>query len=82
MGLLKEGCIACFFIRVLGNNRDMKQFDYKHVNCSLPSGVTKMMNELRKLGKDGWELVSVCPSVSSQYGNEELTAFLKKGIDQ
>lgn len=41
-----------------------------------------MMNEIRKLGKEGWELVSVCPSVSSQYGNEELTAFLKKEIEQ
>ena len=39
------------------------------------------MTEIRKLGKEGWELVSVCPSASSQYGLEELTAFLKKEIE-
>lgn len=59
----------------------MKQFDYKHVNGSMPSGLTKMMNEVRKLGKEGWELVSVCPTVSSEYGLEEVTAFLKKEIE-
>ena len=59
----------------------MKAFDYTDVQCTLPSGITKMVKELKKLGKEGWELVSVCPSVSSQYGNEELTAFLKKEMD-
>ena len=58
----------------------MKQFDYKHISCSLPSGTNKMMAEIRKLGKEGWELVSVAPTASSQYGLEELTAFLKKEI--
>ena len=58
----------------------MKTFDYKHLNCSLPSGVGKMMTEIRKLGKEGWELVSVCPTSSSQYGLEELTVFLKKEV--
>ena len=59
----------------------MKKYDYKNVDCSLPSGVSKMMSEIRKLGKEGWELISVCPTMSSQYGVEELTAFLKKEIE-
>ena len=58
----------------------MKKFEYKHVCCTLPSGVDGMMTEVEKLGKQGWELVSVCPTMSSQYGMEELTAFLKKEI--
>ena len=40
----------------------MKKFDYKHLSCPLPSGVDKMMTEIQKLGKQGWELVSVCPT--------------------
>ena len=59
----------------------MKKFDYKHVDCSLPSGVSKMMTEIRKLGKEGWELVSVCPTSSSEFGLELLTAFLKKEVE-
>jgi hypothetical protein len=38
------------------------------------------MKEVEKLGIQGWELVSVCPTMSSQYGMEEITAFLKKEI--
>lgn len=58
----------------------MKQYEYKHLSCSLSSGVDGMMKEVEKLGKQGWELVSVCPTMSSQYGIEELTAFMKKEI--
>ncbi len=58
----------------------MKKFEYKHVCCTLPSGVDGMMKEVEKLGKQGWELVSVCPTTSSQFGMEALTAFLKKEI--
>lgn len=58
----------------------MKKFDYMTIDCPLPSGVAAMEKNLKKLGKEGWELVSVCPSSSSQYGVEELTAFLKKEI--
>lgn len=58
----------------------MKVYEYKHICCTLPSGVDGMMKELEKLGKQGWELVSVCPTMSSQYGMEELTAFLKKEL--
>ena len=39
-----------------------------------------MMKEVEKLGKQGWELVSVCPTMSSQYGMEQLTAFLKREL--
>lgn len=42
----------------------MKKFDYKSISCSLPSGVDKMTTELQKLGKQGWELVSVCPTAA------------------
>ena len=58
----------------------MKIFEYKHVSCTLPSGLEGMMNEVKKLGKQGWELVSVCPTMSSQYGMDELTAFLKREL--
>lgn len=60
----------------------MKIFEYKHLSCPLPAGVDKMMAEIQKLGKQGWELVSVCPTSSSQYGMEELTAFLKKEVEK
>ena len=58
----------------------MKRFEYKHLSCALHSGIDGMMKEIEKLGKQGWELVSVCPTMSSQYGQEEITAFLKKEI--
>lgn len=56
----------------------MKKFEYKHLCCPLPAGVEKMMTEVQKLGKQGCELVSVCPTSSSEFGLDELTAFLKK----
>ncbi|MBQ3765962.1 MAG: hypothetical protein II874_04420 [Bacteroidales bacterium] len=59
---------------------DMKIFEHKHISCSLPSGLDGMMKEVEKLGKQGWELVSVCPTMSSQYGMEQLTAFLKREL--
>lgn len=59
---------------------NMKKFQYQEISCSLPSGVADMMKKVNKLGAEGWELVSVCPTSSSQYGVEELTAFLKKEI--
>ena len=58
----------------------MKQFEHKHISCPLPSGLSGMMKEIEKLGEQGWELVSVCPTMSSQYGLEELTAFLKREV--
>ena len=58
----------------------MKKFEYKTVDCSLPSGVSGMMTKINKLGKEGWELVSVSPTDSSEYGISGLTAFLKKEI--
>lgn len=39
-----------------------------------------MMKQIQKLGKEGWELVSVCPTSSSEYGLDMVTAFLKKEI--
>ena len=29
----------------------------------------KMKAEIQKLGKQGWELVSVCPTSSSEFGH-------------
>ena len=42
----------------------MKKFEYKHLSCAIPSGIDGMMKEVEKLGKQGWELVSVCPTMS------------------
>ncbi len=58
----------------------MKKYEYKTVDCSLPSGVSGMMTKINKFGKEGWELVSVSPTDSSEYGLSGLTAFLKKEI--
>ena len=59
----------------------MKKFEYKTLSCSLPSGLSEMETELEKLGKQGWELVSVCPSDGDGMGLTRLTAFLKKEIN-
>ena len=59
----------------------MKKFDYKTIVCSAPSEINNILAELQKLGKQGWELVSVCPTGSSQYGIEEVTVYLKKEIE-
>ena len=61
-------------------NCPMKKFQYKEVTCSLPAGVSEMMKQINKLGAEGWELVSVCPTDSSEYGISMLTAFLKKEV--
>lgn len=53
----------------------MKIFDYKHLNCSLPSGVDNMMKQIQELVKEGWELVSVCPTSGSEYELDMVTAF-------
>lgn len=58
----------------------MKIFEHKHISRTLPSGLDGMMKEVEKLGKQGWKLVSVCPTMSSQYGMEQLTAFLKREL--
>ena len=55
----------------------MKKFDYKSICCFLPAGVSNMMIEIQKLGREGWELVAVCPT-GSECGLSELTAFLKR----
>ena len=39
-----------------------------------------METQLNKLGKEGWELVSVCPTDSSGYGLAMVTAFLKRQL--
>ncbi len=60
----------------------MKKYDYTSINASMPSGLQQMMTEVQKLGMKGWELVSVCPTCSSQYGIDTVTAFLKKEIEK
>ena len=60
----------------------MPKFDYRHITCTPPSGTGSMMDEIKKLGKEGWELVTIVPSGSSQYGLEELLAVLKKEIPE
>lgn len=41
-----------------------------------------METQLNKLGKEGWELVSVCPTNSSEYGLSIVTAFLKREVQE
>ena len=55
----------------------MKKFDYKTIVCSAPSEINNILPELQKLVKQGWELVSVCPTSSSEYGIDLVTVFLK-----
>ena len=59
----------------------MKKYDYLTITCSAPSEISNILPELQKLGKQGWELVSVCPTGSSDYGIDEVTAYLKKEIE-
>ena len=37
---------------------------------------------LNKLGNEGWELVSVCPTNSYDSGLAEIAAFLKREIEK
>ena len=60
----------------------MKKFEYTSVDASMPSGLSGLMEEIQKLGKKGWELVSVCPTSSSEYGIDTVTAFLKKELEK
>lgn len=58
----------------------MKKFEYTTESFSTPA-CTGMQSKLNKLGKEGWELVSVCPSNSYESGLSEITAFLKREIE-
>ncbi len=60
----------------------MKTYQYKEISCSLPSGVSKLVKEMNALGAEGWELVSVCPFSSSEYGLDGMSAFLKKEVEK
>lgn len=59
----------------------MKKYEYKTESFETPS-CTGMSTILNKLGKEGWELVSVCPTNSSELGLNEITAFLKREIEK
>ena len=57
----------------------MAKFEYKIVDFPTPA-CTGMDAQLNKLGKEGWELVSICPTNTSEYGLSVITAFLKREI--
>lgn len=57
----------------------MAKFEYKIVDFPTPA-CTGMDVQLNKLGKEGWELVSVCPTNTSEYGLSVVTAFIKREI--
>lgn len=54
----------------------MGKFEYKTVDFPTPA-CTGMEEQLNKLGKEGWELVSVCP-----LGSGLICAFLKREIQR
>ena len=58
----------------------MKKFEYITESFSTPA-CTGMKTRLNKLGKEGWELVSVCPTNGYDSGITEITAFLKREIE-
>lgn len=57
----------------------MPKFEYKTVDFQTPA-CSGMEETLKKLGKEGWELVSVCPSCIMEYGLQTITAFFKREI--
>ena len=58
----------------------MKKYEYTTESFCTPA-CTGMQTRLNKLGKEGWELVSVCPTNSYESGIAEITAFLKREIE-
>ena len=58
----------------------MKKYEYRAESFNTPA-CTGMQSKLNKLGKEGWELVSVCPTNSYESGLAEITAFLKREIE-
>lgn len=59
----------------------MAKFEYKVVDFPTPA-CQGMDIQLNKLGKEGWELVSVCPRDISEYGLSQISAFLKREIHE
>lgn len=57
----------------------MKHYEYKALDFSCPACLG-MEAQLNKLGKEGWELVSVCPKDSNEFGISTITAFFKREI--
>ena len=59
----------------------MKKFEYTIERFSTPA-CTGMQEKLNKLGKEGWELVSVCSTNSYDSGLAEIAAFFDSiGMD-
>lgn len=59
----------------------MTKFEYKALDFPTPA-CTGMELQLNKLGKEGWELISVCPTNTSEYGLAVVTALLKREIPE
>lgn len=57
----------------------MAKFEYKTLDFPTPA-CSGMETQMNKLGKEGWELVSVCPKDISEYGLTIITAFFKREI--
>ena len=60
----------------------MKQFEYQTIIFPTPSGLMNSADELNKLGKKGWELVSMTPSFIDRGTMIEVIAVLKREIEK
>jgi len=58
----------------------MKKFEYKYLEIVAYSLGVKSLNELNKLGYEGWEVVSFCEGYSEDKNRRSFIMLLKREI--